>query len=359
MDDKTNVPDNMLFWVHPSGPIQSASLNHKGWSPTGIRIGSTAKGYYADLDKQVPVYAETQYRASIMQPGPGDWSQPASPEGQQGNDVAPNARGITAAQGVNNQTNFGGDKFYGSGSSSDPISLYNKATDAKGDKTVKFEKMLSGGLKTIANTPFQSGQKLLTVMKQVDPQNMAGAIRSGLDGITQLKNLTSAASSMSGGSNFSSLFNSLLQSVTSLGSGGSGGGGATPQISPQTINTVNAFVTQLILSPNSIPIGIGTQDNSILPTANTANTANSQSPQQQQQQSPANVAAMQNMAQAIIQQLISAFMNAGGDTGGLATYNQQQGALKAMEKSVQQLFSNMTDSPQTPGTQQDSGNGTN
>ena len=322
-DDKTNCSDSNLFWSHPSSPIQSASCNHKGWSPTGVRVGSTAKGYFGDVDKQVPVFGETQYRSSIPTPGSGDWTQIASPDGV--NDIAPSARGIGSA-GVQGEKNYGGDLFYGS----EPVSLYNLATDATlgaGGNAVPqpYQKMKSGGLPTIANTAFQSGQKILNIINQVDPKNSAGAVQSALQGMMALKNLTSAASSMSGGDMFSSLFNSILQQATSSSG------------SPQAIQSL---VSTLINSPSSVPVGNGTQDNSLLNSS-------------QQSGSGGKSSQIASMAQQIIQQLISSFTGA-GDTGGLATYDQNQGALVKMEQAVKQLFSNMQDSPNNPGTQQSS-----
>jgi len=387
-DDKTNCSDSSLFWSHPSSPIQSASCNHKGWSPTGVRVGSTAKGYFGDVDKQVPVFAETQYRASIPTPGSGDWSQIASPDGV--NDVSPNARGITSAPGVQNQKNFGGDLFYGS----NPVSLYNLATDATlggGGNAVpqSYQKMKSGGLPTIANTAFQSGQKILNIINQVDPQNSAGAVKSALQGMLSLKNLTSAASSMSGGDMFSSVFNSILQQVQSATSSSSSssaqspsntssstttpspptvntslipvtysGGSNTPQAqsgSSQTLNiTAAQLIDALVNNPASVPVGVGTQDHSLI------NSSQNTSPTSQSGQSPSQgggsgggSSQIASMASQIIQQLISSFSGA-GDTGGLATYDQNQGALVKMEQAVKQLFSDMQDSPNTPGTQQGS-----
>ena len=392
-DDKTNCSDSNLFWSHPSSPIQSASCNHKGWSPTGVRVGSTAKGYFGDVDKQVPVFGETQYRSSIPTPGSGDWSQIASPDGV--NDVSPNARGIASA-GVQGEKNYGGDLFYGS----KPVSLYNLATDATlggGGSSVpqSYQKMKSGGLPTIANTAFESGQKILNIINQVDPKNSSGAIQSALQGMMSLKNLTSAASSMSGGDMFSSLFNGLLQSAMGGGGGGGGGGGSSsaqspintssatstpslPNISTSLITsttgasttipqlqsgastnlnqTIQAYINTLITSPWSVPVGTGTQDNSLINSSqNTAPTAQSgQTPSQGSGGGGGGGGGggqLASMAQQIIQQLISSF-NGAGDTGGLATYNQQQGALVKMEQAVKQLFSNMQDSPNNPGTQQ-------
>ena len=392
-DNKSDCPDDMLFWSHPSSPIQSASTNHKGWSPTGVRVGSTAKGYYSDVDKQIPVFAETQYRASIDKPGSGDWTQIASPDGV--NDVSPAARGIGSA-GVQGEKNYGGDLFYGS----NPVSLYNLATDASlgagGNSVPKsYQKMKSGGLPTIANTAFEAGQKILNIINQVDPQNSSGAIQSALQGMMALKNLTSAATSMSGGDMFSSVFNGILQQVQSAGSSSSSstpsaqspsnpasststpsaptvntsliptvssGGSSTPQAQSggsQTLNmTAAQLVDALINNPSSVPVGVGTQDQSLInSTQNTAPTAQSgQTPSQGSGGGGGGGGGgsqIASMAQQIIQQLISSFSGA-GDTGGLATYDQQQGALVKMEQAVKQLFSNMSDSPNNPGTQQGS-----
>ena len=101
--------------------------------------------------------------------------------------------------------------------------------------------MKSGGLPTIANTAFEYGQKILNIINQVDPKNSSGAIQSALQGMMSLKNLTSAASSMSGGDMFSSLFNGLLQSTMGGGGGGGGGGGSSSAQSP--INTSSATST--------------------------------------------------------------------------------------------------------------------
>ena len=148
------------------------------------------------------------------------------------------------------------------------------------------------GLPTIANTTFQSGQKILNILNQVDPKNSAGAIQSALQGMMSLKNLTSAASSMAGGDQFSSLFNGILQPATS--SSGS------PQAIQSLINT-------LINSPCSVPVGTGTQDKTLINTS-------------QQSGSGGESSQIASMAQQIIQQLINSFTGA-GDTGGLATYD--------------------------------------
>ena len=90
-------------------------------------------------------------------------------------------------------------------------------------------------------------------------------------------------------------------------------------------------------------IGTGTQDNSLINSSqNTAPTAQSgQTPSQGSGGGGGGGGGqLASMAQQIIQQLISSFTGA-GDTGGLATYNQQQGALVKMEQAVKQLFSNM------------------
>ena len=251
--------------------------------------------------------------------------------------------------------------------------------------------MKSGGLPTIANTAFQSGQKILNIINQVDPKNSSGAIQSALQGMMSLKNLTSAASSMSGGDMFSSLFNSILQQATSGGSsGGTSTGTGTPQSSTTTpfqpvvntstipslsgtstttpqaqsgasanINqTIQTYINTLITSPWSVPVGPGTQDQSLI------NSSQNTTPTQQSGQPPSQGGGgsgggggggsqIASMAQNIIQQLIASFSGA-GDTGGLADYNQQQGAIDKMEEAVKQLFSNMADSPQSPGTQQGS-----
>lgn len=59
-DDKENIPTDSLHWASVILPITSASLNGIGISPTGIKVGTTVFGFFADgSETQLPIVLGT------------------------------------------------------------------------------------------------------------------------------------------------------------------------------------------------------------------------------------------------------------------------------------------------------------
>jgi hypothetical protein len=59
-DDKENIPTDSLHWASVILPITSASLNGIGISPTGIKVGTTVFGFFADgSETQLPIILGT------------------------------------------------------------------------------------------------------------------------------------------------------------------------------------------------------------------------------------------------------------------------------------------------------------
>jgi len=59
-DDAELIPSNALHWATPVLPVTSASDNEVGISPTGIAVGTTVFGFFADgEEKQLPIVLGT------------------------------------------------------------------------------------------------------------------------------------------------------------------------------------------------------------------------------------------------------------------------------------------------------------
>lgn len=59
-DDKENIPTDSLHWASVILPITSASLDGIGISPTGIKVGTTVFGFFADgSETQLPIVLGT------------------------------------------------------------------------------------------------------------------------------------------------------------------------------------------------------------------------------------------------------------------------------------------------------------
>jgi hypothetical protein len=304
-DDEQNVPDKDLPWVHPAGSITSSSLNHIGWSPTGIQVGSTVSGYYADADLQIPIYSNSHYRAEIKKAGEKEKKQPESPDKK--NDVAPNARG-TQKSGVKDETNFGKDHVHTIDSA-----IPTKAEDAekaKKDDNVKHKKMKHAQNPTIGHVDFKDGQKILEIIKKIDPENKSGAIKSALDGMKMMKNIISGGQGIGGTDLTGSLMSGFMQSG---GMGGGLGGGMN----------IQSFVQQFMQGQTTVG----------------ENTQNQEQPQQQQQGSTSSGGFdMNSIFQLLISQLSQQFLGAGGEKGGLGSFDNQQGVLKKIEEAHAKIF---------------------
>lgn len=57
--DKTQLPTEDLPWAHPMMPINSASMNGIGWSPTGVVQGTWVVVIFLDEAQQQPVMIGT------------------------------------------------------------------------------------------------------------------------------------------------------------------------------------------------------------------------------------------------------------------------------------------------------------
>lgn len=293
-DDETNVKKEDLPWIHPTASITSASIGHVGMSPTGVQEGSLVYGTVMDMDRQIFTYSGTIPRASIEKPGQGQREQPKSPDNV--NDVAPNARG-TQKSNVQGETNFGQDYSYILKSS-----IPNKAKDATqaaDDPAVQFKKMLSAALPTIGASKFEQGQKILNLIKQVDANNSSGAIPSALDGMIQLKNITSSGGMMNGG--LSEMFAPIVQQM----------------MSGQNVNI--SSVVGNALSSNNNSVGQGFDLSSI-------NLNSSQ---------------VQNIVSQIANQIVSQFLGSSDLLDGIGDFNQQMGKLNQIGQATQKLFSNI------------------
>lgn len=334
-DDKTNVPDKSLPWVYPEMHVGSASLNHTGVSPTGVLVGSTVGGYFADKDMNVPVYTGTKPRSVIQDPQGNQRSQPDSPDKK--NDLPPNARGVQKT-GAEKETNFGKDHIYAI-KSSHP----KKAQDATetGDQAVKFMKMISPMLKTVGNIPFQDAQKLLNVIKQVDANNASGAIQSALDPMIALKNLTSAAGALSSGGGFTG----IIQDIAKMAMSGGGGGGGGQQSATQAVQSLFANASNTVISNTAtIMQGVANNSSAIPPELQ-------QLQQQNRNNMPGggggggggnqNMAQMVSTIQGIIQQVGQNFLAQPGKKGGLGSFDVMHGAMKMMEDQLQKMFSSV------------------
>ena len=265
-DDQINVPDNMLPWVTPQASIHSGSINHIGLSPTGIMVGSTVRGSWADPSHTIPVFSGTLPRAEIKQnssASPSNQPNPYSQIGEQAkstpelqNDVSHNARGVKKT-GAPNESNMGKDynsvlKNSHTKEALNAISLLNQNLPFK---IAKFP-----SLPTIAGQAFQEGQKVLNLIKQVDPNNKSGSIQTALKGMIGLKNLTDASSMMAGVGNMSGMFSSLL----------SGSGGNIAQAILQLGKQLLTDASTIPVSPPNYSITLNTTSNTF--TTNNYNT---------------------------------------------------------------------------------------
>jgi hypothetical protein len=59
-EDKAKLPTDMLPWATPIQPVSSAAFGEIGASPTGIVVGSTVMGFFADDEEgQIPIILGT------------------------------------------------------------------------------------------------------------------------------------------------------------------------------------------------------------------------------------------------------------------------------------------------------------
>jgi hypothetical protein len=59
-EDKAKLPTDMLPWATPVQPVSSAAFGEIGVSPTGIVVGSTVMGFFADDEEgQIPIILGT------------------------------------------------------------------------------------------------------------------------------------------------------------------------------------------------------------------------------------------------------------------------------------------------------------
>jgi len=73
-DDDELIPSDALHWATPVLPVTSASANGVGVSPTGIAVGTTVFGFFADgEEKQLPIILGTI--AGIPEEGSHDVSK--------------------------------------------------------------------------------------------------------------------------------------------------------------------------------------------------------------------------------------------------------------------------------------------
>lgn len=339
-DDQNNIPDKDLPWSYPSQSISSSSLGHVGQSPTGIQVGSTVVGVWADRDRTIPIWHGTISRSQIEKPKGAQRPQ-AQANTQLQNDVAYNARGVQKMD-VKGETNLGKDFI-----TQIKDSIFGKFEDAKEDKAVKYKKPKYSKLKTIGDQTYKDKDKILNIIKQIDPNNEAGSIKPALDVMRRLKNLTSAGGSMLGSGQFGSIFNSLISKLMSGGGGGNTftSGGGSPQ----------QFIQKLVNDPKAeIDVGEGTHEDSLPykqdPSIETWNNDSKNlgliSPPQNNSGSgnkgggggsggsSGGLSSILNMLKSILQQV---FQGMGGPKGGLGSFDKEQGVLKAMESAFKQL----------------------
>jgi len=322
-DDTSQIPDKDLPW-HPSpslSPAGNPALNHFGWSPNGMMVGTTVHGIWSDKDKTIPIVIGVVNRAQIEEPKGSQVKQSGNTSIK--NDIAWNARGDQKT-GVQGETNLGKDYIEIIKQSS-----HQKAEDAEKDKSIpkEYKKPKFSKQKTVASTAYKDGQKMLNLIKQVDPQNESGAIKPALETMRGMKNITSMAGSLLGGNQFSSLFNGLLQES-------GGGGGNQQQQNPQNL------LNTLMNDPSSIDVGEGTSTDS--PVAQT-NSEISTSNNSNQSQGGGNDSGGGGMGSAVgmIQGLISQMMQGvGGQKGGLASFDTMQGKIKMLEDQFKKLNNN-------------------
>ncbi|MDR3502971.1 MAG: hypothetical protein P4L79_10335 [Legionella sp.] len=308
-DDNTQIPDAQLPWAHPNMSLTSASINHIGASPTGLVVGSNVHGYWADKDTTIPVILGTMPRAAVpTNKSPSNQPNPYSSYGEQAktdpsnqNDVAYNARGVQSS-GVQGETNFGKDfnSIIKNSHVQEALNAISHLNEALPFKIAKFP-----GVPTIGNVPFESGQKILNLIKQLDPNNLSGSIPGALSGIIGLKNLTDMASMMSGNGNLPSMFMNLIGKH-------------------DIAQSVASITSQLMTDPTTLPVS----------TANTSSNTSS-NPQ------------LQTAVTLIIGSLQQAFQNVpGAANNGQASFNYMQGTLKVLENNfntmVQNIQSNKT-----------------
>jgi len=307
-DDKVNIPDNQLPWAGPKASINSASINHIGTSPTGVMVGSTVSGEWADAQQTIPVFTGTIPRAQIEkntqqsnQPNPySSYGQQANSSPSLQNDVAHNARGVQKT-GAPNETNMGKDfntilQNCHVSEALNAISILNAALPFK---IAKFPTVPS-----IGGMPFAPGQKILNLIAQVDPNNLSGSIQGALKGITGLKNITDAVSMASGNGNLPSMFASLVNSTN-------------------LTLSINNIVKSITTNASTLPVSVSTQ------------------------LTPAALLKIQPVLSIISNMLQQAFSNIpGAAANGQASFNHMQGSLKVMENH----FNTLTQSAQQPTT---------
>lgn len=290
-DDKINIPDEHLPWAYMEQTVTSASLNHIGSSPTGAMVGSTVSGYWADKDHTIPMINGTIPRTQVDKPSGNQQSQTKSADGQ--SDVAPNARGVQKT-GAPNETNMGKDIVTALGKS-----IIEKAMDGSGDPAVAFQKMLSGALKTVGSIPFAEAQKLLNIIKTVDPSNASGAIAGAVAGMTALKNITAMGSALASNGQIPGIVLDLAKQVAS-----------------GQANTAINSITAMVSNPGSVSV-------SSTPSVNASSVVN-----------PAVLSA----AHTIISQIEKTILSNSDIVGGLGSFDKLQGVMTSMEKEVQKMF---------------------
>lgn len=343
--------------MYPAQSITSAALGHVGQSPTGAMVGTVLHGMWADSDRTIPIAHGSMARSQIQMPQGADRPQ-AQSNPQLMNDLSWNARG-TQPMNVPGETNLGKDFIQQIGQR-----IWDKAQNGANDSNIQYPTPKSSQFKSIGTQTFQSGQKILNLITQVDPQNNSGAISPAVKVMKGLKNLTDGGSSGLGGSGFGSLFNAAIQALSGTGGGSSGGSSGTSGTGGQSTAGLPAntqdILTALLSNASNLPVGPATSiesyvstvlgpaiataandpTNNALPQPNSTinTTANGTSGGQGSggSQSGGNSQAVQQAMQAI-QSLLNSAFSGQGNPDGLGSFQKETGVIKSMESIFNQL----------------------
>jgi len=167
-DDKTKIPDKDLPWAKvpvPAGGGFGTSLGGKGGSPTGLVVGTTLSGIFADGDRHIPI-------AYWSYPKAGDVKEGATQNGKPQIDTSK------------------GDVPHGARELDINAALGGKNVIA--DVALKGAKsaILSAGVGAIQGvTP-----GIINHLLKVDPSNMSGSIKGALTGVKGLQDIVAATS---------------------------------------------------------------------------------------------------------------------------------------------------------------------
>jgi hypothetical protein len=126
-NDTANIPNADLLWARPVNSPTNPSNGGVGASPTGIQVGTTLVGYFADGNQQL------FYTGSLSRAGQPQANSNSLNQGGRNHDVPPNAR---------DRTTGGGDIRFDSRSSSfesHSLTLYgaNESPNPYGVTTVR------------------------------------------------------------------------------------------------------------------------------------------------------------------------------------------------------------------------------